>query len=134
MAAAPLVALETATGTTGSDGLTDFTFSADIDLANHEMVVAGLRRGCGIDYTVPSARVARFIAPNIPIAADPIWLFNGVSGTSIATALPGWDTVAEIVSDTAIELGLISAPIADPFASTDPNILQLLGLLKSGGR
>jgi hypothetical protein len=98
MAAAPLVALQTATGTTGSDGLAIFTFAADIDTTNHEIVVAGLRRGSGIDYTVTGARQITFIAPNIPIAADPIWLFNGVSGTSISTALPGWDTVAEIVS------------------------------------
>jgi hypothetical protein len=65
VAAIPLVAVETATGTTGSDGLAVFTFSADID---------------------------------------------------------------------AIELGLVSAAISNPFASADPNILQLLAYLKSGGR
>jgi hypothetical protein len=72
-------------------------------------------------------------SPSLRCSGKAVWLFNGVSGTSVSTALPAWDTVAEIVSDAAIELGLISAAISDPFASTDPNILQLIGLLKSGG-
>lgn len=50
------------------------------------------------------------------------------------TSLPAWDAVAELISDAGIELGLISAAITDPYASSDPNILQLLALLKSGGR
>ncbi len=45
-----------------------------------------------------------------------------------------YDTVANLVSDAAIEMGLVTAAIADPFASTDQNIVQLLRLLKSGGR
>jgi hypothetical protein len=49
-------------------------------------------------------------------------------------ALPAWATVATVVSDAATELGLVSADISDPYASSDPNILQLLRLLKSGGR
>jgi hypothetical protein len=48
--------------------------------------------------------------------------------------LPAWATVATVVSDAAIELGLASADISDPYASTDPNVLQLVRLLKSGGR
>src|SRR6266481_4730387 len=42
-------------------------------------------------------------------------------------------TVASLISDAAVELGLVSADIVDPYASTDPNILQLVRLLKSGG-
>lgn len=49
-------------------------------------------------------------------------------------ALGTWATVAEIVSDVALEEGLAFAPIADPYASNDPNILQLTALLKSAGR
>lgn len=47
-----------------------------------------------------------------------------------------WPTVASAISDAAIELGIAAnaADIADPYASTDTNILQLLRLLKSGGR
>jgi len=45
-----------------------------------------------------------------------------------------WPTVASVVNDAATELGLIAADVVDPFASTDPNVLQLLRLLKSGGR
>ena len=37
MASTPLVAIEAPTGTNGSDGLAVFTFSADIDAANHEL-------------------------------------------------------------------------------------------------
>ena len=46
--------------------------------------------------------------------------------------LPDWSTVASVISDAAIELGLTPVDIADPFASPDSNILQLLRLLKSG--
>lgn len=49
-------------------------------------------------------------------------------------ALATWATVAEIISDAAIEEGLLPTTIADPFASSDQNILQLLGLLKRAGR
>lgn len=44
-----------------------------------------------------------------------------------------YDTAAEIISDVALEVGL-GAIIGDPFGSQDANILQLCGLLKSGGR
>lgn len=56
-------------------------------------------------------------------------IFGGATGS-----LPSWATVAELVSDAAIEEGLAQAPIADPYTSVDPNILQLLALLKSAGR
>lgn len=51
-------------------------------------------------------------------------------------ALLSWATVAELVSDAAIEEGIApdGKPIADPFSATDPNILQMLSLLKSAGR
>lgn len=134
MSATIFVAAQAATGTTGSDGLAVFTFSADIDTTNHEILVDRLPQGLSIDYTVTAARQVTFVAPSIPVTGARIWLRNGVVGTSATTALPAWDTVAEIVSDTAIELGLISTALTDPYASTDPNILQLLALLKSGGR
>jgi hypothetical protein len=49
----------------------------------------------------------------------------------------GFGTVAEIINDAAVEVGLggsVSAPYADPFVSTDPNIKQLIIMLKSAGR
>jgi hypothetical protein len=51
-------------------------------------------------------------------------------GPSMAT----WKTVAELVSDVALEEGIAQAPIVDPYGSADPNILQLTALLKSAGR
>lgn len=48
--------------------------------------------------------------------------------------LLSWDTVADVVSDAAIELGLIFDAIEDPYASTDPNIRQLCGLLTPAGK
>lgn len=45
-----------------------------------------------------------------------------------------FDTAANIISDAAIELRLVSAAVADPFASTDPNVLQLVALLKRTGQ
>lgn len=43
-----------------------------------------------------------------------------------------YEAVSVIVSDAAVELGL--GAITDVFASTDPNVIQLRGLLKSAGR
>jgi hypothetical protein len=43
-----------------------------------------------------------------------------------------WDTAGSIINDAAIEIGL--APVADPYTSTDPNYIQMCGLLKSVGR
>lgn len=48
--------------------------------------------------------------------------------------MANWDTVANIVNDAAVELGLISADIPDPFTSTDQNIILLLRHLKSLGQ
>lgn len=48
--------------------------------------------------------------------------------------MPGFETAATLVSDVARELSLVSAAVSDVFASTDPNILQLVALLKPTGR
>jgi hypothetical protein len=45
-----------------------------------------------------------------------------------------WDTAANILNDSAIELGLKTAEITDPYGSTDGNIIQLCRLLKSVGQ
>jgi hypothetical protein len=51
-----------------------------------------------------------------------------------AGGTPPWDTATNLVSDAAIELGLVSAPVSDVFGSTDQNIVQLRTYLKSGCR
>jgi hypothetical protein len=45
-----------------------------------------------------------------------------------------FETVATIISDAAKQLGLVTSDIADPFASTDQNVVQMLALLKTAGR
>jgi hypothetical protein len=45
-----------------------------------------------------------------------------------------FDTVATLISDAAIELGLEEAPITDPYAETSVHIIQLLAILKSLGQ
>jgi hypothetical protein len=45
-----------------------------------------------------------------------------------------FETAATIISDAAIDLGLTPAAIANPYGSTDANILQLCSLLKRAGR
>jgi hypothetical protein len=124
--ATPLVAVETADGARVA-----FTFAADIQ-TNHEIAVDRLPQGQGIDYTVTSTRGITFTSA--PPSSALVWLFNGYAGTAVSTSVPSWATVATIISDAAIELGLVSADISDPFTSTDPNIIQLLRFLKSGGR
>jgi hypothetical protein len=49
------------------------------------------------------------------------------------TYIPPWDTVQQIITQTALEVGLGSAG-ADVVNSTDANVLQLVGLLNSCGR
>lgn len=48
--------------------------------------------------------------------------------------MPYYSTVATVVSRAARQLGLVAADIADPFTSTDPNILQMLSLLTQIGQ
>lgn len=45
-----------------------------------------------------------------------------------------WDTAANIINDAAVELGLYSADLTDPYDSTDANVVQLCRLLKSLGQ
>lgn len=45
-----------------------------------------------------------------------------------------WDTSANIISQAARELALVSATISDPYASTDANVLQLCALLQGLGQ
>lgn len=45
-----------------------------------------------------------------------------------------FDSAANILNDAAVELGLISTDVADPYASTDANIIQLRRLLKGVGQ
>jgi hypothetical protein len=45
-----------------------------------------------------------------------------------------WDTAAQVVNDAAVELGLTSADVAEPFGSRDANLLQLCRLLKAAGK
>lgn len=134
MASTPYVAIEAPTGTTGLDGIAVFTFGADIDTTNHRIVVDRLEQGNTIDYTVTATRKVTFLAGSIPVLNAKVWLFNGVAGVTVATSSPAWKTIAEVISDAAGELGLIKADIADPFSSSDANLLQLLRLLKSAGR
>lgn len=48
--------------------------------------------------------------------------------------MANFDTVAEVVSQAARELSLISEDVSDPYAETDPNILLMTSLLTSAGR
>lgn len=48
--------------------------------------------------------------------------------------MPHFDTAANIVSNAALELGLTQAALANPWASTDQNIIQLRTLLTRAGR
>lgn len=45
-----------------------------------------------------------------------------------------FETVAQVVSLAARELGLVNSDIANPYASTDDNILRMCSLLTSAGR
>lgn len=48
--------------------------------------------------------------------------------------MPHFDTAANVVSNAALELGLTQAALANPWASTDQNIIQLRTLLTRAGR
>jgi hypothetical protein len=44
------------------------------------------------------------------------------------------DTAGNILNDALVELGLIAAPLADPYASSDPNVVVMRAHLKALGR
>jgi hypothetical protein len=48
--------------------------------------------------------------------------------------MPTFDTVANIVSNAGIELGILDAAVAAPLASTDQSVIQLCGLLNRVGK
>lgn len=48
--------------------------------------------------------------------------------------MPHFDTAANVISNAALELGLVAEAIANPFSSTDSNIIQLRTLLTRVGR
>lgn len=48
--------------------------------------------------------------------------------------MPHFETVAQVVTQAARELNLARSAIADPYVSTDGNILQMTALLTSAGR
>jgi hypothetical protein len=50
------------------------------------------------------------------------------------TAYQPWSTAGEIINDAAVELGLMSSDLSNPFTSQDPNIIQLCRFLKKEGR
>jgi hypothetical protein len=45
-----------------------------------------------------------------------------------------YDTAANILNDAAVELGLYATDLADPYESTDANVIQLRRLLKGLGQ
>src|SRR5688500_4117237 len=45
-----------------------------------------------------------------------------------------FDTADNIINSAALELGLLPSAVSNPFASTDPAILQLCALLNRVGR
>jgi hypothetical protein len=45
-----------------------------------------------------------------------------------------WDTAHNVINDTAFQLGLIVSAVADPYTSTEPNVILLRALLKDLGR
>lgn len=48
--------------------------------------------------------------------------------------MPHFDTAANVISNAGLELGLLDGPLANPFASTDQNIIQLCALTTRVGR
>lgn len=50
----------------------------------------------------------------------------------IGGLIPVWDTAGHVINDACVEIGL--SPVADPYASVDPNVVQMCYLLKSLGR
>lgn len=45
-----------------------------------------------------------------------------------------FDTAATVINQAAREMSLISADVTNPYASTDPNLLQMCSLLTKAGR
>lgn len=109
-------------------------FTAASYVRNEEVVLNGLVQVPNVDYVasiVAGVTVITFTVAPVPTAVPT--LFGNVL-QAVGSGLANYETVATLVSDAAVELGLVAADIADPFVSTDATVIQLLRLLKSGGR
>jgi hypothetical protein len=123
------------------DGVrTIFTLVSGLTPTVEQTYIGGLLRlrsssGALDSYTVNGPQ---FTFVSAPVAGETMLCFFTPGGVVAAGGGGGrsaaWPTVASAINDAATELGLIQADIGDPYAATDPNVLQLLRLLKSAGR
>lgn len=128
-----------ATPPTG-DGVTT-SFSLASVPVNPVVVVGGLVVDPA-NVTITGASVAFATAafplsptPGAPPSGDSVFvLADGIVAPIVTPGTLNFDTAKNVLNDAAIELGLISSPLSDPYASGDQNIVQLTVLLKSLGR
>jgi hypothetical protein len=127
------VAIETPSGTVNGVNVT-FTSLNTLPF-DHQLFVDRALQIPDTDYTYTGSTIT-FLSGSIPQTGALLRLYTGVTGLPASgnSGTDAFETVATIISDTAIELGLVTAAIADPFASTDANILRLNALLKARGR
>ena len=126
------MARETPSGT--ADGVnTVFTLSASPAPGTEIVIVDRLLQKPVTDYNISGPTIT-FTGGSVPQSNAIIDVLYGQTGIIGVAATPPWEGVASLVSDAAIELGLISTPVSDVYGSTDPNIVQLRTLLKSGCR
>lgn len=85
-----------------------------------------------LDFTISGATIT-FLTGAIPQTDAIIRVYYGASLTVTAGGA-SFPTAATVISKAALQLGLSTSEIADPYASTDPNIIQLRELLTDVGQ
>jgi hypothetical protein len=124
---------ETPAGT--ADGVNPtFTLSAAPDPDTLILIVDYAWQKPVTNYTLATNTIT-FLTGSIPQSGAILDAMYGASvGPTGIASTPPWDTADNLINDAALELGLLSSPSADVYASTDPNIVQLRAFLKSGCR
>lgn len=119
----------------------DYSTDGAVTWANLDTIVDAPRDGTNANYDVTNAVFFYTHAAGTATtwyrlaAVDTLAQQSAWSAAFQATGalIPPWDTVQQIITQAALEVGLGSAG-PDVVNSTDPNILQMVGLLNSCGR
>lgn len=121
------------------------TFTAPFGVSDAEVFLDRVREDPRVDYTLTNSLnglVIVFTTPPLPAvigtpdtAAQHIAVYGTVFGIASVTqpsvSKTGYATAGNIINRVAVQVGL--SAVADPFASTDPNFIQLCELLNTAG-
>lgn len=130
---------------TGTVDGANATFTATVSVVGEEVFLDRLLQDPRSDYTLTNGATGATLVftvapvpfvPGVPDTNDQhIQLYGtpvGVTSITVPTvSRTGFGTAGDIINRVAVQCGLAS--VTDPFASTDPNFVQLCELLSAAG-